>query len=320
MSSGRCVLSLHGLRSKTPSVCRYDWCFQFARMGVLQPPGFYFVLFFVLLPPPITSCLLFRKVLRNINLVWSLLHLNYIFQNSSYQVISLGALVGLGGRRYIRWSRSMPRQDRNEYGCSLLLLIWCHLVPLVSGLCSQKIIQQLVLSPERWWPTHKHIFACNYITFWFSWRYSIFVITIVCFLDSDSAVEASAQWRKMSAWDWLFKMSGLIVDRWLSLIWYMFLPGESHLWAHLTAHHVPAISPLPDNNKIPFNYLQLTTHNKQKMCACRNKALWDMLSLVRCVYTLNTKIEIWACVKQKVCIAQHFSHFPSHHTVKLTLP
>lgn len=34
---------------------------------------------------------------RNINLVWSLLNLNYIFQNSSYQVISLGGFCGRGG-------------------------------------------------------------------------------------------------------------------------------------------------------------------------------------------------------------------------------
>lgn len=75
--------------------------------------------------------------LRNINLVWSLLNLNYIFQNSSYQVISLGGVLWEGGA-YIRRGRSMPGQDGNEYGCSLLPPIWCHLVPHDNSPCSQK--------------------------------------------------------------------------------------------------------------------------------------------------------------------------------------
>lgn len=53
----------------------------------------------------------------------------------------LGVWVWGGGEwgfGYIRWGRSMPRQDGNEYGCSLLMPIWCHLVPLDNGLCAQK--------------------------------------------------------------------------------------------------------------------------------------------------------------------------------------
>lgn len=84
--------------------------------------------------------------LGNINPVWSLLHLNYIFQNSSYQVISLGGFCQGGlGFACIRRGRSMPGQDGNEYGCSLLLPIWCHLVPHDNGPCAQK--KYNILSP-----------------------------------------------------------------------------------------------------------------------------------------------------------------------------
>lgn len=46
-----------------------------------------------------------------------------------------GGGVGFG---YIRWGRSMPGQDGNEYGCCLVLPICCHLVLLDNSLRAQK--------------------------------------------------------------------------------------------------------------------------------------------------------------------------------------
>lgn len=78
--------------------------------------------------------LLFRiwKGPQNINLVWSLLNLNYIFQNSSYQVISLG---GLGGG----WDLAIDARTRREW-------IWlfsstAYLMPCGSA-CQQSVCSE----------------------------------------------------------------------------------------------------------------------------------------------------------------------------------